>query len=76
MPRGTTPIAMPLGDSRNPVMVRHEGDRTIVEFDHTYLAPEATEKGNHRIASTLGNKEVVTADGTRFHLSLNAYRKA
>ncbi len=74
MARSTTQApAVHLGDPRNPIIVRHEGDRTIIEFDHTFRAPETTGKGNRRIASSLGNKEVITPDGASFIIGLNAY---
>ena len=70
--KDSTPQVVSLGDLRNPLSISVDDDGIVtIRFDSTYTAPERTEKGNARVASTLGNKEITPG----LFLGLNAYRK-
>ncbi len=71
------PVVINLGDPRNPIEVSQVGSRIRMEFEADFTVPEneRTEKGNLRVASTLGNKEFVTASGRTISLGVNAFTK-
>ena len=68
MPKTTTQ----LGDLANPIEATLDGDMLTLRINLAYRSSTVTAKGNVRIASTLGNKEVLPF----VFIGVNAYAKA